>query len=421
MKKNNFDKILNIYSYILIFFVFMGPTFGKFKINGIDFNIARVLLLFMVILLMIKFVIVKKEFKIKSKELKYVISFYILWAIYSVITGLWCKDIKMYIIKNFYVITGIASILFFTFCVDIKENMKYYFYIMQIGILISSVYYFFIKKTYIAGFYHNTNDLATAIVFLFPITVYLLYNAKNIFSIMYQFIVCLMYYYAFILINSRACSLGIQLGAILSIALVSIKNKDVILKNDRLKMIAITLLILLSVIGINEVTKKVGTISSVPIEKTDSSGNRIEVSTSNEERINLIYNTLEFLKNDYNWLHGIGTGNSIYYMQNYAKYSTGKIYSLHNYWLDIFLCFGGAIGIGYVIAYVLLCKNLLKRIEIKQSFAELLKNKNFIFLFFLLSFILSSISSSTILTREWMWIAFALIISYITLKEKEET
>lgn len=413
MKKISFDKMLNLYSYLLIFLIFMGPTFLKFQILGIQFNVARVAMLFMMIALIIKFIVARENFKIKSKELKYVIAFYIIWAIYSVVSGLWCKDMKMYVITNFYVITGVAGILFFTFCVNVKENLERYFYIMQVGVLVSSIYYFFIKETYIGGFYHNTNDLATVLVFLFPITIYLLYNANNVFEVICQFILCIIYYYIFVLIDSRACSLGMELGAILTVALICLKNKENILKDDKLKRVSISLLMILCIGSFNGIVPKVGEISSVPVEEKNSEGEIVEVSTSNDIRTNLIYNAIEFLKIDGNWWHGIGTGNSIYYMKNYAKYNTREEYSLHNYWVDILLCFGGIILFGYIMVYILLCKNLLKEIEIKQNFIEMLKNKNIIFLFFLLSFILASISSSTILTREWLWIAFGIMIAWI--------
>lgn len=440
-----FKRICNVYSYILIFLVFMGQTFLKFKINNINFNVARCCMLVVFFLLLIGFIINRKKLSIKNKNMKYILIFYFIWGLFSIISFFWSIDIKMYLITNFFIITGIANIFFFTYFVDIKNNAKNYFFIMQVALFVNCLYYIKIKDTTIGGFYHNTNDLATAITFIFPITIYMLLNSKRVMGIIYNVLFFCVYYYSYTLIFSRANVLGIYTGFLFMLFLIFIKNRKVVLNSFKLKSIISSLAIITILLMLNMTNTNLGTVVSKPIEsreedliaeiKKDNSKKTTDKSklddnneldeeekdiirskhlyTSNEIRINLIYNTIDFLKKDYKLFTGVGTGNTIYYMENYAKFSTNYEYSVHNYWLEILLSNGILIFIGYIIAYTFMIKNLVKHIDLKEKFEKIFKEEKVFYLFFLSAFIIASISSSNMLTREWIWIAFALIISYI--------
>lgn len=448
--KRLFYKVCDYYSYLLIFLIFMGQAFLKFKINNTNFNISRCLMLLVFILLPLGVIIDRKKIKIKDRGIKYILLFLLIWAIYSIFTVVWCKDIEMYIITNFFIITGVANIFFLTFFTDIQKNYKKYFFIMQLAIFINCIYYFIIRKNVIGGFYHNINDLATVITFILPITIYMLFNSKKAISIAYNIVFFVAYYYAYILINSRANILGMYIGIFLALSFIGLKNKDKILKDYKLKLITGFSLVLVSILMINSFNQNLGIISSSPVDnkeetilnqikseydKKSTQTNKIKnindlseeeikeikskhLYTSNEIRINLIYNSFDFLKKDYKFLTGIGTGNTIYYFKNFSKHSTNFEYSVHNYWIEILLTNGIFIFVGYIILNIIIVIKLLKNIDISKNIQELFSEKDIIYIVFMLSFVFSSISSSSMLTREWIWIALGFVIYHINLPEK---
>lgn len=136
---------------------------------------------------------------------------------------------------------------------------------------------------------------------------------------------------------------------------------------------------------------------------------------SNEVRINLIYNGLEILKN--NWLLGIGSGNMTYYIENYGKYPTKDISSMHNYWMEILIDYGIIIFSIFVLQYIKLIIHLFRQYNNN-------KHKNIIiasmiFIFFLSAFIVASISSSNNLTKEWLWILVGIVFAFANINIKD--
>lgn len=406
-KSRNINKnVIYILAYITIFLVFMGTDFLKFNINGINFNVAKVFMLIPSFILVIDIVKERKlKLNLNSKLLKYCIGFLIVWVIYSAITIYRNYDFTSYLIENFFLCIGVIDILFFIKHIDIKEAKNTIFGIIVLAIVINCLYYiylYYIEKTNIGGFYHNINDLSTALILAILISVNLIINYQGVKRII--ICACLaIYIFTFVNISSRACILGVIFGFFAYLILNMIKHRKKIFNKKIFIFIAIIVLITCFIIGTFVLKKYLGKISFNPIE---------EAKSSNEIRTNLIFNGLEFLNKDLNWIIGIGAGNSEFYLRNFSVYSIYEMYSFHNPILQIVVTYGIIIFLGFIISYVIYIL-LLYRID-----ADFKGIAN-VFLLFLLSLVIANISSSGLFTREWIWITFAIIISFINREYKE--
>ena len=401
------NRAIYILAYIIIFLVFMGTDFLKFNVNGINFNVAKIFMLIPSFILVIDIVKEKKlKMNLNSKLLKYCIVFLIVWAIYSVITIYRNYDITSYLIENFFLCIGAIDILFFIKHIDVKESKDTIFRIIILTMFINCLYYiylYYIEKINIGGFYHNINDLSTVLILAILVSVNLIINYKGIKRI--GICACLaIYIFTFASISSRACILGFIFGLFAYIILNMIKYRKKIFNKKIFIFIVIIVLITGVIIGAFALKKYLGKISFSPIENA---------KTSNEIRTNLIFNGLEFLSRDLNWITGIGAGNSEFYLRNFSIYSVYEMYSFHNPILQIVVTYGIIIFLGFIISYIIYILLLYKMDTDFKGIAS-------VFLLFLLSLVIANISSSSLFTREWIWITFAIIISFINRECKEK-
>lgn len=403
------ERIIYYIAYIMIFLVFMGTDFLKFNIGGVNFNIAKIVMLIPIVILIIDIIKERKiKLNIKNNLIKYCVIFLAIWAIYSILTIYECKDINSYLIENFFLCIGAIDIYFFIKYIDIEKNKNNIFYLIMFALLINCFYYiylYYIRKINIGGFYYNTNDLATALVLAILISINLIINNKEFkLKLIFGLVSLGMFLFAFFSISSRACILGLTFGIFLYLILNIIKYRKKIFRKKILLVSTICIIIICSIIGIFALSKYLGDISFKPIENA---------KTSNEIRTNLIFNGLEFLCRDFNLITGIGAGNSEYFLKNYSIYSTYGIYSFHNPILQIAVTYGVIIIIGFIISY---CIYILLLHRLDNDFKGIAS----VFSLFLLSLIVANISSSGLFTREWIWITFAIIISFINQKQEKE-
>ena len=187
IKKQN---LLHIFTYILIFAVFMGSSFFKFTLFGVNFNFSRTIMLVMAIVFLANTIIKacyhkRYSIKVKDKSFKYCIVFFIIWSIYSALSIYKVLDFEMYLITNFFVCIGTICILFFVNHIDIEENKNIIFNMIIIPVFINCLYYlylYYIKDIDLGGFYYNINDLATVLTLAIPISLYQIFHKNNLFN-----------------------------------------------------------------------------------------------------------------------------------------------------------------------------------------------------------------------------------------------
>ena len=150
-----------------------------------------------------------------------------------------------------------------------------------------------------------------------------------------------------------------------------------------------------------------GAINSFLTETLFNSGDLI--------RINLIKNGFVFLKDSFGF--GVGAGNIPYYLENYSRFEIGTIFSLHNWWLDILITYGVGLFILYLVYYGKLVVILYK---MKNTSNDFVRYTSISFISILSSYLIGSTSSSSNFPIMWIWVFFAIMISFLNIETKEE-
>lgn len=127
-------------------------------------------------------------------------------------------------------------------------------------------------------------------------------------------------------------------------------------------------------------------------------------------RINLILNGLDFLLDTFGI--GVGAGNSRYWIEHFSTRSTSGIVNLHNWWLEILVEFGVVIFVGYVALCIYIAIHLWR--STGRSNTPATRDISGAILCSFVAFTVGSISASSILSSEWLWVFFGVAIAFIT-------
>lgn len=399
-KKNIFDYTSILC--VLIFFVFLGPNFLKFNL-GLNLSLSRIGMLFLSLLFILRFINnPKKVFSQLNFDFKYkyIIIFFTIWILYSLFSVFWVIDYNAWFITNFFLLFGLLSSYELFISIKNKQQQKKVMYTINIALVINVIVgmmqFFLLEKSF-SGFYGNVNDLATILLFGISILIFLYdENDKNRMIVLLNILLFLVSIY---FTNSRAIILGILIGTpfLLKYFIKLIyKIKEYLLKR---KVVLVIFIITIAGLCIFLMSSFL-TPSNVP-------------QSSNQTRINLIINgLLIFCKAP---IFGIGAGNIPYYMQNFSMYSTqyGEwlILQIHNLWLEILISYGIVFFLAFLFMYLSLIYYFLKNIK-----NNIIKVRGY--LFFLISFIIGSISSSCNLTKEWFVLIFFITLIEIKLNAR---
>lgn len=405
------NSLSYVFFSMLIFVIFMGVNFLKVNINGVNINLAKIIMVLTSIPL---FLIVRKiglEEIIKNKDVKIIIIFLLIWMTSSLVSLYKMKNVIMWIITNFFIVFGTATIVYIIAKVQRIEQIINIFKIIELTLIINSIYSIVLYLTgclVYGGFYYNVNDMSTLYLIGIPIEIMLTYNRKNDkLKLIASIILLIINLISFTILDSRACELGVLLGsgfiAFLIFYIKVLNNKNVIIK-----CLAILLIIMMSILVIYPMVSKLNIKPRIENSRLNSIG----------IRINLIYNGLFFLSK--NPVLGIGTGNMEYYMQNSALFNTKNVYNMHNYWMEILVDYGLVIFIPFIYFYYRILKLMI--LEYIKTNEKLKKEILLTFIFFMVAFLIGSISSSNNITKEWLWLLAGIILAFInvSIKKKKE-
>ena len=235
----------------------------------------------------------------------------------------------------------------------------------------------------------NPNDFSTGMFLGIVASLYLYYikNNKNKDKFFYFFCV-VAYIIAIALSDSKAC-LG---GAVACVGFFLYKKKN---HNSKILTVALILIVLL-----------IPSVNTYIFSKVDLTYFRAK-GESFSNRVNLIRNGFDFLIRTFGF--GVGNGQIEYWMQNSARYETGEILNMHNWWMEILTGYGLVIFSGFIVFFVNLYRCFSNRYE---------KNKKtnygrqmLVFAASLVGFILTLVSSSSNMTKEYVWLFWAILIA----------
>lgn len=398
--------------YLSIITSLIGANQLAINFAGFQLSPFRITILITLALLIMELLIGTRKIPITIKKPnKYSIHFMMVWLLYALFSLAWVKDYTGWLKSIYFLALGmICIILFNTYFkdkIDIINSFKLVSFVSifhnMVGWIevVTGTYrfvtlekaFYFAKGNYPVSVFGNPNDFATFMLFSIFIT-YTSYMTTNSIIMKNIYRINMVSSFTLLLLSgSRANILGLFLGMLIFIFL-SIKNKKTRRTVGVLIIIGIATLIVFP--------------DSVYLIRNELDFSSTDIVGSDNVRINLIKNGVVFLFNTF--LFGTGSGNSEFWMQNYSVFSTGGIYNLHNWWIEILVNYGLIIFILYVLFYVKLFKSMLSKFKNSDTFNGKILSLSIITC--MSGYILGSISSSSNLNSEWLWVFWGLTISY---------
>ncbi|MFN3412162.1 MAG: O-antigen ligase family protein [Exilispira sp.] len=401
-------------------------------------------------IILLSFVIIKNKINIKniyiknSKNnfpLKLFAIFLILWFIYSLSALLWAKE--KYIVIHRLQFILYANLIFFLYLYLYDSNkfeiVVNFLFIISIFFIITSFielkFHFHFKGSHplrlgeysnlIGGTTYNINDFATFLyLFSFFIISYFCKRFKKWYLSFIIFIIITPLFIFFIKNTESLANLyGYYIFSSFSIIIfilfifnlifkILLNKKHIVLLILFFCIIALLaglLLIYFSNNKIELILKKINQIISIINIALDP---KTKYLYSDTIRIRLIINSLIMLKDSF--FMGVGPGNSIKLMAEYSKkyYNVENIRSLHNFWLELLVEYGLIIFLIFIIFYLSL---LFRFLKITYSINSTLMDSILAIFSFssLAGFFIASVSVSSLLTRQlvWIYLSYLIIIS----------
>jgi len=350
------------------------------------------------------------------------VAFLLEWFAWAAFSVLWVQDLSLWLKALYFIGTG----AFWTVCYSLffheERQILRVFYVMQGAILFVSAigWYEVATKDYrfipmtpenihalvdaparvpiaLSG---NPNDFALVVLFGIFISFACMRLSRSLLgkAISAGAMVSSLGLLAFS--ESRANLLGLVLGA----------GMYVILTCRDKKRIALLVLLGAAGLGIFMTTPYWGLL----LEKA-ASVMRFDFhsGTYNSEsvRIRLIINGLSFLPKT--WWMGTGAGNIEYWMAHDTVVNTNGYVNIHNWWLELLASFGVIFFVLYLVFYLRLWKNLLRRYaQSAQSGDRVGQELAGAFCCCMAAFLMGSISSSSNMKTEWLWVFWAVAIAF---------
>ena len=248
------------------------------------------------------------------------------------------------------------------------------------------------------GIFHNLNDYSTFVTTMIPFAIYRFLSSYKITEKLYSLFLAITSLYLIILNGSRGAILTLMIFVLAGIVMFAKKsNKNKLIISG---IICVFGVLLVFNIG-NSSTFLFNLISSNTVDTNYS---------SDIARINLIRNGLYFLKKTYGF--GVGAGNLYSWLAEKSIYNIGNLRFIHNWYVEVLVTF----GVLFFVIYIFFHGKLLYKLFSKKYGTSQLKTT--LFLSFV-CFSVVSISSSSNIYSEWVWMYLVVISLFSESLEKK--
>lgn len=395
---------------------------------SIDLGVFQLSLFRMAVLLMLYVIAVKMLFEGKGvsiggkSENSYSIYFMVIWFAYAVMTIGWVRDYEGWVRAVYFICLGVICVLIFNKI--FKTGFEILIAFRVIGAmavfhnligwyeLITGNYMFlpadrvavYVNKSYPVSMFGNTNDFSTFML----ISCFIIYIcAAN--SKLPGKVICYATMtssaYLLLMTRSRANILGFIFSLLLFLYL-TLRGK----KGRQAVMVLFTMLLLFILVT-------PGTLDQLLSMLVDILNFDFSKGTGSEAtRINLIKNGFYFLLETFGM--GTGAGNIEYWMRHYSIYNTSNISNIHNWWAEVLTGYGLIIFAMYAIFYIGLFTSIYKKY--RKSKNRLHRSISTGILCSMAGFLIGSMSSSSNINCEWLWVFWAIVIAYQGLNVENE-
>lgn len=267
-------------------------------------------------------------------------------------------------------------------------------YLFEIGSISSKLY-----GTVAISMFHNLNDYVTFVATLLPFAIYRMVTGRNIIEKIYSLALIALSCYFIVISESRA--------ALLTLILLIFAVLFVLTKRTRYfpllvggAILAACLILYADLFGIRT------TIHDMLFESASVS------ARSDTARINLLKNGLYFLSITYGF--GVGAGNLFKWLAEKSIYYIGGLSFIHNWYAEILVTF----GVIFFVIYVVFHLKVLYKLASGKYGKNLMKTT---MLISFLCFSAVSISSSSNVYSEWVWMYLVLMSVFVSSLEIERS
>ena len=392
---------------VFLCLIFVSVTFG---FNILSFSLANYQMTayrLLSIIVFLGYVISSRKIQIlKINDI--VFNFIPILFAYAIIELLWCKDFNSWFHDFFFIMMALVSLYFLNGMVKDESVILRLIKCLGISIIIQAIFgtyeyitgnYMFLNNTlrlfnytrygtnYPVAMMDNVNNFGILMVLgvCFEHVLFSLSKSK----IQKSFHLVLMAWYSWLTYASTSRGALLALGIVYVCILLCFKQN-------------LTRKILFLLVGFIVLVTSYVYISDL----LDLGG----INFKSDIRILLAINGLHFLVESF--FLGIGPGQGGWWFANRSIVDCGSITIFHNLWVEMLATFGIIAFVFYIIVY----SKLVKRFHIIANDSNVAsKERQYIaqgFFLFLVCFIVGSITTSSLLTQEWFWLVWALMITF---------
>jgi teichuronic acid biosynthesis protein TuaE len=393
----------------------IGASVISINLGFFQLSLFRIITLVSFALILILAFKTNINLKMKNGKNIYSILFMVFWFVYAILSLAWVKDYNAWLKALYFLGLGVICIIIFKQQLRSSNDILLSLKIMSVMVIIHNLIgwseilsgrFLFLplekariyaEYNYPASMFGNTNDFATYLL----ISVFILYiclvNSSNIVvKSIYTFTI-FSSVWLMMMTSSRANVLGLIVALIFFI-LFSLKSN----KGKVSMILALLFGFLITLIRPEIIFSFFSSFSdNLDFDYSYEGG-------STYVRDNLLKNGLSFLIATGGF--GTGAGNIEYWMQNYSLYPTWGITNIHNWWMEILTGYGLLVFILYIIFYLGLLLSLIKKY--KNATSRIDSTISLGLICTLTGYAFGSVSSSSNIGSEWLWVYWAIVIAY---------
>ncbi|MHB8962855.1 MAG: O-antigen ligase family protein [Saccharofermentanales bacterium] len=363
-------------------------------------SLFRIIILTVFLLMFVQILIKNTIFNIfKNRYNSYSIKTMVIWLLYAIFSLAWVKDDVSWLKAVYFLTLGVICIVVISYYLTDSRSILTAFNLIAVMAIFHNLIgwyeivtgnYMFLKDSqavyarysYPVSMFDNTNNFALFMLVSIFVSYVCAMNAKTRIMQIINALLLISSMYLLVMTNSRANILGMII-AFSFFVLIQMKDR----RMRRFVLIATAAAVLLIVLKPEIIMRLFAFIDNNLFQRF------AQETGSDATRIGLIKNGLMFLALTFGF--GTGAGNIEYWIENYSAFNTGSITSMHNWWLEILTGYGVVIFALYLLFYLKLFKSISLAI-----------------LCFLIGFVIGSISASSNIGVEWLWVFWGIIIAY---------
>lgn len=409
--------------YLAIIFCFEQGFLLRIDIGLFSLDLFRMFFLLLGSFFLIHILYNRGELDISNVRVKKYILFLYLWFFYAMFSLIWVASIDEAIKTIIFLFIGISIVFFEVFYFknlrDFKQlhNMLLFVLLVMIGLgfwncttghHLSEYWNSFVygwRRFVPVAVFSSENDYAEYLSFNIPFVLVFIRYRSNIIEKFLGIIILFSALYLLVQTFSRLNYIAfiIEIGFwFFFLMKLKTKYKYIIL---------IILLILIIYIAFFEYVQNIFETIVIQMKTLSFRDQSIHV------RINLIRNAFSLLVKSRGF--GVGAGNAVYYMRNFAIYDTQGIPYIHNWWIKVLVEYGILIFIGYIIFYLNMLFSLYKLYFTLNDTSEKMICEAVLMILVSLPVVGFDESPTMTLLIWWIYLGFALsFLNYCKLKQK---